>query len=176
MGDREFEDLGVLFFDADNDSDIDLYVVSGGNEFNERSEYLKDRIYLNDGEGNFLRVSNALPQLNASGSCVVAGDFDNDGDLDLFVGGRVSPGKYPISPTSYLLENNGGIFKDITTEMCPGLQNIGMVSGILPVVGVPLPLLSYGGSSLISTMIAIAFIANSYIHRNRKISTGRNED
>ncbi len=127
--DKESEDIGCLFFDADNDNDMDLYVVSGGNDFEADSKELQDRLYINDGSGNFTRNASALPEMLTSGSCVVAGDIDGDGDLDLFVGGRLVPGKYPSSPRSYILENNGkGNFMDITTDINPQLEYPGMVT------------------------------------------------
>jgi hypothetical protein len=129
--DKSFEDMGVLFIDIDADTDLDLYVVSGGNCYTEASDELNDRIYLNDGAGNFKRDKNRLPDMRSSGSCVIATDFDSDGDPDLFVGGKHRPGNYPLSPRSYLLENDGGTFKDVTEEKAPGLQRIGMVSSAL---------------------------------------------
>ena len=126
------EDMGAIFFDADGDRDLDLYVVSGGNEFEKTDPALKDRLYINSGKGNFFKSKNNLPDFTTSGSVVKAYDFDNDGDQDLFVGGRVLPNEYPFAPNSYLLENNGkGIFKDVTDEKAPGLKNIGMVSDAL---------------------------------------------
>lgn len=128
---EKYEDLGALFFDVDQDGDLDLYVVSGGSsvKYYDKGHY-QDRIYTNDGQGNFILDKEALPILKASGSCVVASDFDHDGDLDVFVSGAVEPDSFPISPKSYLLENNGGKFTDVSHK-APGLQNIGMVRAAL---------------------------------------------
>ena len=130
------EEMGALFFDADSDGDEDLYVVSGGKEFPIESSDYQDVIYLNNGKGEFsLSPKNALPNTNSSGSCVTACDFDKDGDLDLFVGGRQLPTKYPLSPKSYLLRNDskGKILKftDVTNEFAKGLSEIGMVTSAL---------------------------------------------
>ncbi len=129
LNDRDYEDMGCCFFDADGDHDLDLYVVSGGTEVPESDSIYQDRIYLNDGKGNFTRSFDALPQTTSSGSCVIAGDFDGDGDLDIFRGGRTIPDKYPYPPISYLFENTGnGKFKDVTEEKAKELTNCGMVT------------------------------------------------
>ncbi len=122
------EDEGVLLFDADNDGDLDLYAVSGSFEFEPNDESYQDRLYWNDGKGNFQRSSAVLPIVRSSGSCVRAADFDRDGDLDLFVGARVTPGQYPYTPSSSLLRNEGGKFVDVIAEVAPKLQKVGMVS------------------------------------------------
>lgn len=122
------EDMGVLFFDSDNDGDLDLYVVSGGSEFKEGAEEYQDRLYVNSGAGKFSRSTMSLPSTTSSGSCVVGADYDKDGDIDLFVGGRYRPGAYPLSATSYLLENRNGTFHNKTKEKAEGLDAIGMVT------------------------------------------------
>jgi enediyne biosynthesis protein E4 len=126
------EDTGVLLFDADNDGDNDLYCVSGSSEFGRRPGAYQDRFYRNAGRGQLRPDTTALPRITASGSCVTAGDFDRDGDLDLFVGGRVSSVAYPMPPQSYLLLNDGrGHFTDATARLCPQLARIGMVTAAL---------------------------------------------
>ncbi len=125
---KKSEDEGLLLFDADNDHDLDLYVVSGSYEGEAGESRYEDRLYLNDGRGNFKRLTNALPSTIASGSCVRAADYDADGDLDLFVGGRVIAGSYPMPPDSYLLRNDGGRFTDVTDEIAKGLKRVGMVT------------------------------------------------
>ncbi len=122
------EDEGLLLFDADNDKDLDLYVVSGSYEFVQGNERYKDRLYLNDGKGNFTMSKDIIPEETTSGSCVRAADFDGDGDLDLFVGGRVITGEYPFSPNSYIFRNDNGIFNDVTDEICSSLKKAGMIT------------------------------------------------
>jgi hypothetical protein len=125
------EDMGVLFFDADGDKDLDMYVVSGSYELPPGNEICQDRLYLNNGKGKFARAVNALPAETANGSCVRAADIDGDGDLDLFVGGRVVSGAYPTAPQSFILQNDSGKFTDVTEAYCPALKNIGMVTDAL---------------------------------------------
>jgi hypothetical protein len=123
------EDVDAAFFDANGDGKQDLYVVSGGNEFWGNHDALRDRLYINDSLGNFRRARDALPDFFENGSCVVPGDFNGDGHLDLFVGSRVVSGKYGFTPRSHLLENDGtGRFVDVTSEKAAGLSEAGMVS------------------------------------------------
>ena len=128
--DMWYEDMGSLFFDANQDGYPDLYVVSGGSEYPEGHARYQDRLYLNDGAGNFTRT--ALPKIGSSGSCVVAHDINGDGKLDLFVGGMVVAGSYPKAPRSYLLINDGGgKFVDRTREIAPNLAEVGMVNSAI---------------------------------------------
>ncbi|MBC7774594.1 MAG: VCBS repeat-containing protein, partial [Phycisphaerae bacterium] len=128
--DKDFEDTANAFFDADGDGDLDLYVVSGGNEQPANSPLYQDRLYLNDGNGILTRAANALPTETQSGSCVAVFDFDGDGRKDLFVGGRAVPGRFPESAESFILKNEGGVFKNVTSSVSPEFQKIGMVTDI----------------------------------------------
>lgn len=114
LADTLSDNVAALLFDADKDKDLDLVVVTGSNEFDANSPSLKDRIYRNDGKGNFA-LYDGLPSLNTNSSCVAASDFDQDGDMDLFIGGRMIPGQYGFDPPSYLYVNDGnGIFRNFT--------------------------------------------------------------
>lgn len=126
------EDMGVLLFDADGDSDLDLYIASGGYEVADGQDAYLDHFFMNDGKGGFTPQPGAIPALKESNSCVRAADFDRDGDLDLFVGGRVKPGNYPVSVSSRLLRNDSRagavLFSDQTKSLAPALENLGMVT------------------------------------------------
>ncbi len=123
-------DADALFFDANGDGWLDLYLVSGGyHDFERDSPELQDRLYMNQGGGNFKKAETALPKFSPSGSVVKAIDVDKDGDLDLFVGGRVVPGQYPKAADSFLLVNDGqGNFEDQTATLVPEFKNFGMVT------------------------------------------------
>ncbi|WP_221392729.1 VCBS repeat-containing protein [Dyadobacter sp. NIV53] len=127
------ENVAGIFFDADGDKDVDLFIVNGGNQLpvSDKS-YYTSQLYLNDGKGNFqLAPAGTLPDFSLSGSCIASNDFDKDGDQDLFIGGRMIPGKYPLPARSYLLRNDtmNGIakFTDVTRQFCPGLLQAGLV-------------------------------------------------
>ncbi|MGI8950257.1 MAG: VCBS repeat-containing protein [Chitinophagaceae bacterium] len=127
--DKYFENIGTEFFDADGDGDLDLIVVSGGNQASQGSPYLRPRIYLNDGRGNFTRSDKALPTLSMNASCVRVGNFNEDGKPDIFIGARCVPGNYGLIPSSVLLQNNDdGTFTDVTKIVAPDLLKLGMVT------------------------------------------------
>lgn len=127
--DSSYEDVSACFADVNNDGNTDLIVASGGNESYGKSEQLKPRVYLNDGKGNFSKLDNAFDTLFVNASCVVPYDFNGDGKIDLFIGGRSVPGHYGQIPKSYLLMNDGkGHFKDVTKKNADGLSDIGFVT------------------------------------------------
>lgn len=133
--DMQYEDTGALFFDADGDQDLDLYVVNGGNDRRKAPSYYQDRLYINTQQG-FIKSDQALPNITASGLNVTAADYDSDGDLDLFIGGRIVPGRYPEAARSYILRNEGGRneaarFSDVTEQLTPQLVQPGLVTSSL---------------------------------------------
>jgi hypothetical protein len=127
---KDFEDTNALFFDANNDGKVDLYVTSGGYELKENHPLLQDRLYMNNGKGKFTK-STKLPSMLSYTKAITASDFDNDGDLDLFVGSRVIPGKYPLSNPSYLLENKKGKFVNVTEKKLNGFSEIKIANDAL---------------------------------------------
>ena len=131
--DQASEDTESIFFDADNDGDQDLLVTSGGYEFSASSFSLVDRLYLNDGRGHFSSGTKLIPEQQlVSTSCVAVSDFDQDGDLDVFLGGRVKPFSYGVPCSSYLMENDGtGQFKNVTSLRAKTSQDIGMITDVL---------------------------------------------
>ena len=124
------EDLGSLFFDAEGDGDLDLFINSGSNEFPVASPFYMPRLFKNNGKGFFSLDANAFPKTLSTSAQVVAGaDYDGDGDIDLFIGGRILPTRYPISPFSYILQNDGtGTFTDVTQDVCAVLREAGMIT------------------------------------------------
>jgi hypothetical protein len=130
-----FNDAGILLFDANGDGKLDLYVASGGYQAESNSPVYQDRLYLNDGRGNFTMVDNALPINHTSKLCVRAIDYNRDGKLDLFISGRVDPWHYPKPVSSIILRNDSkdghAKFTDVTNEVAPALKNIGLVCDAL---------------------------------------------
>jgi hypothetical protein len=128
--DKACEDAKAIFFDANHDGYPDLYIATGGyHKYAKDDILLQDRLYLNDGKGNFTKSKNALPEMRVSKGCVKAGDINQDGFPDLFVGGRVIPGRYPETPASYLLINDGkGNFTNQIHTIAPQLEKLGMIT------------------------------------------------
>lgn len=135
-GNPNFEDMGALFFDVDNDGDDDLYVVSGGTGLPPGNPFYADRLYMNNGHGLFTLADNVFPENGVCGSQVTAADYDKDGDLDLFVCGRVSLEDYPMPVRSFLFRNdsegpNAIKFTDVTSDANKDLERIGLISSAL---------------------------------------------
>jgi hypothetical protein len=172
--------MGVVLFDADNDDDLDLLVVSGGAVHIKESVLYSDRLYLNDGKGNFSKLEDALPEIRHSGSSVVAGDYDHDGDLDLFIGGRVVPGDYPLPAYSTILRNDskdsnvslGDIaevkFTDVTDQVAAGLSGLGMVTSALWT--------DYDNDGWIDLMVTGEFMALNFFHNENGKLVNRTEE
>ena len=126
---KDFEDTAVALFDKDGDGDLDLYLGSGGNHAQPITRPMQDRLYENDGAGNFKKAIRSLPAIGFNTSVVLPFDLDEDGDLDLFVGSRSMPGNYGLPTKSYILENDGkGKFKDVTRDVYPQFQKSRLVT------------------------------------------------
>ena len=127
--DKAYDDAAITVFDANGDGHPDIYIASGGYyNLSASDSLLRDRLYLNDGKNNFIK-SKGLPDIRGSKSCVKIEDINSDGYADIFVGGRVVPGRYPETPKSYILINDGkGNFSDQTGKICPELSKLGMVT------------------------------------------------
>ena len=126
--DANHEDVGAAFFDADGDGDLDLYVVSGGNEFPAGALFYQDRLYLNQGVAGWSKCSDCIPDLRHSGSKALPQDYDQDGDMDLLLTSRQIPWAYPEPASSTLLRNEGGRFDDVSAESAPSLAQVGMIN------------------------------------------------
>lgn len=129
-GNKMEEDLGATLFDADGDKDLDLLITGGSFEF-AVPKYNQPRLYLNNGKGIFIVDATALPTITDITQAVTVADYDTDGDIDIFIGGRLLPQKYPQSPRSYILQNNKGKFTDVTKAVNPLLEFAGMITGAL---------------------------------------------
>lgn len=167
------DDAGISLFDADSDGDLDLFIVSGGAENQPQTKAYTDHFYINDGKGNFSEITADFTNNRTTKSCVIACDYDQDGDLDLFIGGRVIPGRYPMPTSSFIYRNDsqkGSItFTDVTKQVAPALQNIGMVTAavwsdadadgktdlLLTTDWGSIQLFKNGGRSFIKTKIAL---------------------
>jgi hypothetical protein len=126
---KDADDLGAVFFDANGDGKVDLFIAAGGVASERGDPRLNDRLYLGDGHGGFSPApSGMLPADGESTAACAAADFDGDGKVDLFVGGRVIPGKWPETPRSFLYRNLGDHFEDVTDQLAPGLRNVGLVT------------------------------------------------
>lgn len=131
-GEKTSEDIGAVFFDADGDKDVDLLVTEGSLEYGNSSTYNLPRLYKNNGKGIFELAADVFPSDIATiAMAVTVGDYDGDNDTDIFIGGRMLPDLYPLSPRSYILQNNAGRFIDVTKTVCPELEKPGMIAGAL---------------------------------------------
>lgn len=134
-GNDQFQDMGIILFDADNDGDLDLYIAHGGYQNKANTVAYQDQLLQNDGRGNFILTANTIPSNYTSKSCVRAVDYDKDGDLDLFIAGRVEPWNYPKPVSSFIYRNdsqNGQLkFTDVSKQVAPMLNKIGLVCDAL---------------------------------------------
>ncbi len=128
--DKEYEDTDALFVDVDNDKDLDLFVSSGGYDVTSNNKLLQDRLYLNDGKGNYSKT-NSLPEMLSHTKRISAADYDNDGDIDLFLSGGVTAGKYPLADRSYLIQNEGGNFTDVTKQKIGEIKNYHLINDVV---------------------------------------------
>jgi hypothetical protein len=128
QNDKASEDMGAAFFDANGDGHLDLYVASGGYEISRAEDAILDRLYMNTGNGQFIKDEFALPRMYTSSSQVIPGDFNSDGEMDLFVAGRLVPYKYPFPSKSYILHNNNGKFTNVTEDVAPQLVEPGLIT------------------------------------------------
>jgi hypothetical protein len=129
-GIKNEEDLGSVLFDADGDQDLDLLITGGSFEFG-NAKYNQPRLFTNDGKGNFKLDAGALPVITDITKAVTVSDYDGDGDMDIFIGGRLMPQKYPQSPRSYILQNDKGKFSDVTKTICPSLEFPGLIDAAI---------------------------------------------
>lgn len=130
--DAIYEDMEALFVDVDQDGDNDLYVVSGGSEFSENDLKLTDRLYINDGKGNFTREKKSgIEQFSYSGKSITKIDYDQDGDEDLIIGNRIKPQNYPLHVPSIIYENENGKFTNVTNKVCPALNDFGIINKVI---------------------------------------------
>ncbi len=128
--DKAHEDTGAVAFDADKDGDLDLLVLSGGNEAPANSSVYQDRLYLNDGKGQFIRAEKNLPTETKSGTCAAAHDYDGDGWTDLFIGNGAVPGRYPEAAGNTVWKNEQGVFKDVTNAVAPEYAKAGLLTDL----------------------------------------------
>lgn len=160
--DKRSEDVDAKFFDADNDGDLDLYVVSGGNEYPSSSSALSDRLYFNDGKGNFTKSSQLLPTSKfESTSCVEIADYDGDGDLDIFVGVRLKDRMYGLPQNGYILQNDGkGVFTNVSDIIAPELHNLGLIKDVVWT--------DFNGDGLLDMIVIGEWMAIEFFRNNGK--------
>ncbi len=159
--DKDYEDWGAVFFDANGDGRPDLYVASCGYQHTPVSRKLQDRLYINQGGGRFVRDTLALPPMLTCTASVAAGDFNGDGKPDLFVGGRLTPRDYPYPARSYILRNDGGHFTDVTSEVAPELaQPFGMITAAVWI--------DYDGDGRLDLVTAGEWMPLQFWHNNGK--------